>query len=669
MGGRHSYELVRRVALELVAVAEATAAATAVASTVTTTSTVAATTTVEATSTATTTTAEEATTATTVAASAMEAATTATAATTSTALRTVAGDHGLEPFRASLVVLVEVVTDLIGDVLVLLIEEGDGNTGLAGTTCAADAVNVVVKVAGEIELDDKCDVGDVEATGSDVSGNENLADASLEQAKGIFTFALHAVTVDGGALETKLVQDAVEIVGIALALDEYQHEAVLVLHQDLAENLTLVVVLNPADVLGDVLSGGADAANLQEVVLAEELTGELLDLTRERGGVHEGLAGTSCRHVGLRALDDGADLGLETHVEHAVGLIEYHVLDLGELDDSALVHFPEAARGGGEDVAATSQLVDLLARVGTSVHNHAAEAGAVSELAAFVVNLNGQFTRGSHDETSGEGCATGAALRTALEGVADGRNEVGGGLARTSLGAGHQVITSNDNRDTVLLDGCGLGVVTHADVVLEGLWEVHLCKGLARRDVVGLDRDLDVFVVVEVDASGVILEEIVHILVFAGVGLGGSTSAATTGAEGTNGGRGIGVGVLAWGLRAMPEAALEATTTAAAATTTTEGGTEATSAAEAVSALVATATTAVTTTAALVAAATLVAAALVAATTLVATATLVTATTVVAPLVLLLLGNELAGLEGKAAATSITIARGAITLMWGNVGH
>ena len=52
----------------------------------------------------------------------------------------------------------------------------------------------------------------------------------------------------------------------------------------------------------------------------KHLPGEYLDLLGESGAEHESLALPSGHHVVL--LDDSPDLGLETHVQHTIGLVQ-----------------------------------------------------------------------------------------------------------------------------------------------------------------------------------------------------------------------------------------------------------------------------------------------------------------------------------------------------------
>lgn len=81
------------------------------------------------------------------------------------------------------------------------------------------------------------------------------------------------------------------------------------------------MLFHPDNLLSNVLRGGADAADGQEDVVLEEVAGQHLDLFGERGRKHERLTISRLGHRVL--LDDAANLRLETHVQHSVGLIQH----------------------------------------------------------------------------------------------------------------------------------------------------------------------------------------------------------------------------------------------------------------------------------------------------------------------------------------------------------
>ena len=61
----------------------------------------------------------------------------------------------------------------LGQALVLVREEGCGNSLLAGTACAANAMHVVIDVGGQVEVDDVHDVRNIQASGSHVCGHKH----------------------------------------------------------------------------------------------------------------------------------------------------------------------------------------------------------------------------------------------------------------------------------------------------------------------------------------------------------------------------------------------------------------------------------------------------------------------------------------------------------------
>lgn len=331
-------------------------------------------------------------------------------------------------------------------------------------------MDVVVNVGGEVVVDDVLDVGDIETTGGDSGGDEDRGTSRAEHLKSTLTLALGAVTVNGGGREALVDEEVGEGVGHALGLDEDQGQTSTVSVKDVEQHTTLVHVLHVLDLLGDVLRSGTDTANGQENVVVQEVAGQHLDVAGEGGRKHESLAAVSGGHV--LALDDAADLGLETHVKHAVSLVENQVLDVLEGDAATLDQVDKTTRSGDEQVTATLDLAELGANVGTTVDDARADPRAVGELAGLVEDLGDKLTSGSENERGGvslalasetslgRGVAGGAVLVSLGE---DGEKETTS-LSGTSLSASHEVTTAHDDGDGVLLDGSGDVVAGEVDV-------------------------------------------------------------------------------------------------------------------------------------------------------------------------------------------------------------
>ena len=118
-------------------------------------------------------------------------------------------------------------------------------------------------------------------------------------------------------------------------------------------NIMSAIVGTQNHLLRDILSGRADPANSKEKVVAEEITSEHLDLW-EGGGEHHGLPPVlRTGHIVL--LHDPADLWLEAHVQHSVGLVQAEILAALKAGLASLQEVNQPSRGGR---SGGSKLVD-----------------------------------------------------------------------------------------------------------------------------------------------------------------------------------------------------------------------------------------------------------------------------------------------------------------------
>jgi hypothetical protein len=227
-------------------------------------------------------------------------------------------------------------------------------------------------------------------------------------------------------------------------------------------------------------------------------------------------------------------LGLETHVQHAVSLVENQVLDVDEGDTATLDQVDQTTGSSDQEIAATLDLAQLRANVGTTVHNAGADPRTVGKLAGLVVNLGDKLTGRGENERGGVSLALAAIeLTTAgllrggrgasLESLREDGEEETTGLSGTGLGAGHQIAATHDNRDGVLLDGGRSNVASKLDVGDEVVVKRGVSEGVdGLRDVLTGRLNGNVIVVGEVDAGvllgGVILTETEELTLQARVG-------------------------------------------------------------------------------------------------------------------------------------------------------
>jgi hypothetical protein len=437
------------------------------------------------------------------------------AATATTAKGRLAG-NGLEKGRNLLVGLLEKIHELPNDTAVATVEESGRNTSVSGTTGTTNTVNVVVDIRGKIVVDDVGDVGNIKTTSSNGSSNQDGAAAVAEVLEGALTLTLGAVTVNRGGGEVLVDEEVGQSVGHALRLDEDEGQSSGVAVQDVEQDRALVNVLDVFDLLGNVLRGGTNATDGQEDVVLQEITGKHLDVAGEGGRKHESLTVGNGRHV--LTLDDTADLGLETHVQHSVGLVEHKVLNVAQGNATSLYEIDQSSRSGNQKIAATLNLAELGANIGTTVDDARANPRTVGKLARLLVDLGDQLTGGSQNQGGGVGLAlttkltsstSGDRRRTVEEGLRQDGEEETTSLSGTGLGTGHQIAATHDDGNGVLLDGGGNPVAGHLDVAAQVLIQRRGGELVNRlRDVLAGSLDGNVVVLLEVD-TGVLLGRVV----------------------------------------------------------------------------------------------------------------------------------------------------------------
>lgn len=84
----------------------------------------------------------------------------------------------------------------IQEFLVGVAEEGDGGTGLAGTTGTTDSVNVRLDRVGHLEVDDKGNVRDVDTTTGEIGRDEDVVLARPDRVERGFSLLLVLARVE-----------------------------------------------------------------------------------------------------------------------------------------------------------------------------------------------------------------------------------------------------------------------------------------------------------------------------------------------------------------------------------------------------------------------------------------------------------------------------------------
>jgi hypothetical protein len=412
--------------------------------------------------------------------------------------------HLVKPGLNLLAGLLEDLNELADNVLVLLVDEGSSETIVTGTASTTNTVHIVINVRGKVEVDNVLDVSHIKTARSDISGHEDTASAILEGVQSRLTLALGAITVDGSSGDTLVVQELLEVVSHTLGLNE-DKSTTLNSGEKLDESTLLVVLRHVLDALGDKVVGGTNTADREEGVLRQEILSKTLDSLGEGSGEHKGLS-----VVDVGALrDDSVELLLETHVKHAVSLVNAEESYSVQSDLAALNHINETTGSSDEDVTASLEGRKLSAELSTTIHAHDSEVRAVGELVRLLGNLHSELSGGGEDEGGRIGLVVAATHTTLIDrrrGVRqsqrDQREQESTSLSGTSLSTGHKVSLLEDNRHRVSLHGGGLSEASKTHIVVDHGTKVDVSEGFqGLREVVALDLNINIVVLVEVDTG------------------------------------------------------------------------------------------------------------------------------------------------------------------------
>ena len=194
----------------------------------------------------------------------------------------------------------------------------------------------------------------------------------------------------------------------------------------------------------DRFRGRAARADFDGLRIPHRPLDERFDLGRDRGGKQRGVP------VARAAVEDAPHIRQETHVEHAVGLVQHQELDLVELAGAALHVVEQPAGGGHQDIHAVAQGVLLLAVADAAEDDGGAQVGEPGEIANGGFDLRGQFAGRFEDQQAG--------LRAVLAELGEDRQRERCGLAGAGLRAADDVLAGEDQRNGAQLDGRRLDV-------------------------------------------------------------------------------------------------------------------------------------------------------------------------------------------------------------------
>eukprot|EP00754_Rhynchopus_humris_P014021 Rhum_TRINITY_DN14363_c0_g1::Rhum_TRINITY_DN14363_c0_g1_i2::g.84527::m.84527 len=366
---------------------------------------------------------------------------------------------------------------------VLGVDEVDSNSLAAVTARATNAVEVVLLVRRQVEVDHDGNVLHVNATGQQVRRDQHTRRARPEDLHHLLTLALRHVGVHERHGELLLVHLLGQPVDLPPRVAEdhglRDRHGVVQVH----EGLELELLLHGHVELLDTLERQLLLLHQDADRLTHELLREVQDLRRHRGGEQADL------HVLGQELEDLVDLLGEALREHLVGLVKAQALQVVRLQGRPLDDVEDTARGADRDQHSLLELLKVV-RHTRATHEGVAE-GTVAQVLADggdnSLRLHGQLARRREDQ----GLAVAVRPVHALQETDRERT----GLARSGLRLGDQVTSLDERDDGTLLDSRRLLETVRVNSAEQVGVQRHLVERRADLDVIGERRVLEGVVV------------------------------------------------------------------------------------------------------------------------------------------------------------------------------
>src|SRR3990170_1193302 len=345
-------------------------------------------------------------------------------------------------------VVPEQALDVAQEIALVHAHQRDRLAFLAGAPGAADAVHVVLRHVRQLVVHHVRQLVYVESARRDVCRYQHPHFALFEIRQGLGARTLALVAVDGGGVDTVVLQLFGQAIGAVLGAGEHQHLLPALRVDEMREQLALASAIHRVDDLRDELGGGVAARHLDQHRRVQQTVGELLDLVGERGGKEQVLP------LSGQQREDLADVADEAHVEHAVGLVQHQDLDPGQIHGPLPDVVQQPSGGRHQDIHAAAQGVGLGGEADAAEDHGGLERHVLAVDAHALLHLRGELARGRENERADRAPR---ALWLRIQALQQRQGEAGG-LAGAGLGAGQDIAPLEDHGDRLDLDGCGYAV-------------------------------------------------------------------------------------------------------------------------------------------------------------------------------------------------------------------
>ncbi len=226
--------------------------------------------------------------------------------------------------------------------------EGNDGARVARATSTSGSVEVAIGVRREVEVHNTWHIIDVNAAGYDVGGHEGSELPAGELIQGFGPLELGSVAVNRLHSNAERSQLAGDTVGPALCPAE--HEGLAVLRDHLGGDAHSLGGLGAPEVMDNVCVAGRVRGHLAAFWITLIAAADGGHLWPERRREKEELTPRCC------LIHEAAHRLYEAHVNHPVGLIEYHRANLGQAEVAPRDEILEPTRTSHDNLHTPAQI-------------------------------------------------------------------------------------------------------------------------------------------------------------------------------------------------------------------------------------------------------------------------------------------------------------------------
>ena len=326
---------------------------------------------------------------------------------------------------------------------------------------AADTMDVIFGLLRHIVIDDVRDPGDVDAAGGNIRGDHHFILAGLEAFEGFDALVLRPICVQHRDRVIAGLETTGDLVGTVFRAGKHDHAIEFGFGEQCLEQIKFLIMRDRVERVIDRFIDRTGHADLDFGGIAKRKRRDGRDLRRHRGGEKQRLP------LPRTPGDNVFDGRQETHVQHAIDLVENENVDVAETDLSGLEIVHKPARRRDDDIDAALQFGTLGPVTNATKHRDRADIGKAGKITERRLDLCREFTGRFEDEDAGP--AVGAEAREHREGK--GRRFAGTGLSRSD-----QVAAAEDDGDGAKLDRSRVGITGGLDAAQDRLGEIKSLK-------------------------------------------------------------------------------------------------------------------------------------------------------------------------------------------------